>query len=81
MRVIDESNQIWFCQVYNIKFRWLKEGQIVRIRSATLEHHEKYERTFGLKNYSNIMSLPYPSLVAKNMKYDQGKAMKEVDLS
>jgi hypothetical protein len=44
-----------------------------------LEHHEKYERTFGLKNYSNIFSLPYPSLLARNMKLDSNAAMKKLD--
>lgn len=44
----------------------------MRIRSATLEHHEKYAegRSFGLKNYSNILSLPYPSKIALDMKFD-----------
>jgi hypothetical protein len=44
----------------------------VRIRSATLEHHERYAegRSFGLKNYSNILSLPYPSKIAHDMKLD-----------
>lgn len=70
IRVIDDSGEIWFSQVYNMKFRWLREGQYVRIRSATLEHHDKYERTFGLKTQSNILSLPYPSVLAKNMKFN-----------
>ena len=26
LRVIDEGNEIWFCQVLNMKFRWLREG-------------------------------------------------------
>lgn len=67
LRVIDESNEIWFVQVHNLKYMWLREGQFVRIRSATLEHHEKYTRTFGLKPYSNILSMPYPSHIAKEM--------------
>lgn len=53
-----------------MKYRWVREGQVVRIRSATLEHHDKYDRVFGDKKYSNILSLPYPSLIAKDMKYD-----------
>lgn len=36
IRVIDDSNQIWFCQLLNLKYRWVREGQVVRIRSATL---------------------------------------------
>ena len=79
VRVVDDANQIWFCQVLNMKFRWLREGQYVRIRAATLEHHDRYERTFGLKSYSNILSLPYPSLLAKNMKLDYEPEMKSLD--
>lgn len=52
---------------------------MIRIRSATLEHHEKYERVFGLKPHSNILSLPYPSLLAKDMKYDQSVVQKAED--
>ena len=83
LRVIDDSYQIWFCQVLNMKYRWLREGQYVRIRGATLEHHDRgYERTFGLKNYSNILSLPYPCHLVKGMKLDYekvDKAGKEMD--
>lgn len=63
LRVIDDSNQIWHCHVHHMKYRFLREGQYVRIRSATLEHHSKCAdgRSFGLKNHSNILSLPYPS--------------------
>ena len=31
-RVIDQSNEIWHVQVLNQKFKWLKEGNFVRIR-------------------------------------------------
>lgn len=30
-------------------------------------------KTFGLKNYSNILSLPHPSVLASSMKCDQDK--------
>jgi hypothetical protein len=62
-----------------MKYRWLREGQIVRIRSATLENYEKAFQTFGLKAYSNILSLPYPSFIGKNLKIAQNEAMKELD--
>lgn len=39
LRVIDCSNEIWHCQVLNLKYRFLREGQYIRIRAATLEHH------------------------------------------
>ncbi len=64
-----------------MKYRWLREGQYVRIRSATLEHHDKYNRTFGVKNYSNILSLPFPCQLAKSMNINQKEAMAELDKS
>jgi hypothetical protein len=72
VRVIDDSNELWHCQVLNLKYRFLREGQFVRIRAATLEHHQNSldGKTFGLKNYSNILSLPYPSALAQSMKFD-----------
>jgi hypothetical protein len=72
LRVIDSTNQIWHTQILNLKFRFLREGQYVRIRAATLEHHDRCldGRSFGLKNYSNILSLPYPSHIAQSMKID-----------
>ena len=75
LRVIDGSNEIWHCQVLNMKYRFLREGQYVRIRAATLEHHQNSfdARTFGLKNYSNILSLPVPSTLEASMIFDQEK--------
>lgn len=42
----------------------------MRIRSANLEHYDKYTRTFGVHAKSNILSLPFPCLIARNMKID-----------
>ena len=72
LRVIDDSNQIWFCQILNNKYRSLREGHFVRIRAVTLEHHQRYAegRSFGLKNHSNIMTLPFPCFLAQQMKFD-----------
>jgi hypothetical protein len=72
VRLIDDSNQLWHCQILNLKYRFLREGQYVKIRAATLEHHQNSldGKTFGLKNYSNILSLPYPSALAQSMKID-----------
>lgn len=73
LRVIDGSNELWHCQILNLKYRFLREGQYVRIRAATLEHHQNSldGKTFGLKNYSNILSLPSPSAISQSMKIDQ----------
>ncbi|TNV79559.1 hypothetical protein FGO68_gene16809 [Halteria grandinella] len=81
IRVVDASNQVWFCQVLNLKYKYLKEGQYVRIRSATLEHHEKYNegRSFGFKQYSNILSLPAQSLLVKDMAVDEKKVINDLE--
>lgn len=73
MRVIDDSNEIWHCQVYNAKYRGLCEGQYVRIRGCTLHNfaNKGYEKTFGLRNFSNILALPYPSYLAQEMMFDE----------
>jgi len=26
IRVIDESNEIWFCHILNMKYKWVREG-------------------------------------------------------
>ncbi len=70
LRLLDDSNEVWFCQHPYSHMRGLFEGQYVRIRSANLESHHKLDRTFGLKKHSNIMSLPYPCKLATDMKLD-----------
>jgi hypothetical protein len=62
-----------------MKYRWLREGQFIRIRSANLEHYSKYERTFGLKPYSNILSIPYPSLTVRKMNISSDEVSKILD--
>ena len=72
LRVIDDSDEIWHCQANNYKFRHLREGYYVRIRAATLMYHDKdYERTFGLRAFSNILCLPYPCQLAQDMLFDE----------
>ncbi len=79
IRVVDDSGEMWFGQVFTAKYRKLREGQYVRIRSACLEHHDKYERTFGVKAHSNILILPYPCQLAKDIIIDSGPIIKEAD--
>ena len=41
VRVLDESNEIWFTEIFNRKFKWLREGQYVKIKSASVYDQEK----------------------------------------
>ena len=80
MRVIDSSEEIWHCQINHAKFRWLHEGQYVRVRNASLTHHLKgYKNTFGLRKHSNILSLPYPCKLAQEMYFDEVNAVREFE--
>lgn len=71
IRVIDESGEIWHSSVYNVKYRSIKEGQYVRIRAASLVNHKGYPKTFGMRPYSNILTLPYPCKSAQQMMFDE----------
>ena len=70
-RVIDQSNEIWHVQVLNQKFKWLTEGNYVRIRQATLQNHKNYNKVFGLKSHSNILILPPNCKLSDNMYFDE----------
>jgi len=69
---MDESGEIWHSQPYNAKYRALQEGQYVRIRAANLiSHSTDYKRTFGMRPYTNILSLPEPCKLAETMHFDE----------
>lgn len=53
----------------------------MRVRSATLQHHEKYAdgRSFGLKTYSNILSLPSVCHLTQTMKIDLARQALNVE--
>jgi len=79
IRVVDSSGEIWHTQVLNQKYRFLREGQYVRIRQATLQNHKNYHRVFGMKSHTNIMTLPYPCKIAQEMYFDEEKLVSEFE--
>lgn len=83
MRVIDDSNELWHCQIYNVKYKGVREGAYVRIRGCTVMNfaNKGYERTFGLRPFSNILTLPYPSKLAQDMMFDEMSAKNEFEVS
>ena len=82
MRIIDDSNELWHCHVYNNKYKSLREGQYVRIRGCTLMNfaNKGYEKTFGLKAHSNILVLPYPCKIAQDMMFDEMSTTQEFEV-
>ena len=79
LRVIDQSGEIWHSQIHNRKFKNLKAGAFVRVRQATIQNHKGYKRVFGMKPQTNIMVLPEPSMIAKDMQLDCDKITKEYE--
>ncbi len=79
VRVIDESNEIWFTEVYPSKFKWLREGQIVKIKNASLYDQVKATQKFSLRYSSNILTIPSESQTVKMMNTKDDKAMVEAD--
>jgi hypothetical protein len=65
----------------NQKYKWLEEGQFIRVRQATLQNHMSYSRVFGLKSHSNIMILPSPSKIAEEMHILEEKLQDEGDIN
>jgi len=52
------------------------------VRAASLQnHHKGYERTFGLKNASNIMCLPYPCKLAQEMFFDELNTVRDFEVA
>ena len=82
LRLLDSSNEVWFCQGYTSRFRYVWEGAYVRIRAASIENTYKLHNTIGLKQHSNILLLPYPCKMAQDLELDDGyKSLAELDLS
>lgn len=80
IRCIDSSNEIWHCQIMNLKYKWLAEGQYIRVRQATIQNHKSYHRVFGIKSHTNIMSLPHPCKIAEEMHFQEEQLSKQMDL-
>lgn len=54
----------------------------MRIRGCTLYNfaNKGYDKTFGLRPFSNILALPYPSKLAQDMMFDEMSAKSEFEV-
>lgn len=62
---IKEGDDIWKTTTSTFKYRWLREGETVLIKDASLYGTEKDSKTFVLASKSNIMSLPHESALSQ----------------
>jgi hypothetical protein len=37
VRLADEGNEVWYTQTYRGKYKWLREGQYVKIKNASID--------------------------------------------
>ena len=78
-RMVDESNEIWFTQVFQPKYKWVREGQYVRVKGASVVGQEKESKVLTLRWASNILSIPPGSKITHLMSINEKKAMIEAE--
>jgi len=67
IRVLDESDVMWFTQIFTNKFKWLREGQTVKIKNAYVNQTIHRTRFFSMSYASNILTLPCDSKLPRSM--------------
>ena len=68
LRLRDSSNQSYNVLALKLKFPHLKQGEVVRIRSATYDETSTHKKVLLLSHYSNIMTFVSSSKLAKELK-------------
>lgn len=71
---IDVSQQIWYAEVYTNKFRWLREGQIVKVKGAS--KFKQAEGNLFMKFSTNILTIPADMKIAEDLfELDSSKSL------
>lgn len=79
IRVVDESNEVWCTQIYTSKYKWLREGQLVKIRGVNRNERELASKEFCLRFASNIITIPSESQLERALKINSDKAIIQAD--
>ena len=64
----DASGQTWYTLALKLKFPLLKAGEVVRIRSATVDETSTHKKVLVLSHYSNILVFPHNSKIGKELR-------------
>lgn len=82
IRIRDDSGETWFATILRRQFPRVLEGEVVKIRSVTVERETSRVNAIKLAPHSNIMTIVPFSEVRKNLKksisMDQTKVDKEI---
>jgi len=68
LRLKDASGQVWFTLALKLKFPLLKAGEVVRVRSATVDETSTLKKVLMLSHYSNILVFPHNSKLGKELR-------------
>lgn len=64
----DQSGQVFYTLALKLKFPHLRQGEVVRIRSATYDETATQKKVLLLSHYSNILTFVSNSKLAKEVK-------------
>jgi hypothetical protein len=67
LKLKDTSGAVFYTLALRIKFPHLKEGAVVKIRSATYDETSTHKKVLVLQHYSNIMTFISSSKMAQNV--------------
>jgi hypothetical protein len=68
LKLKDASGQTYYTLALKLKFPSLHQGDIVRVRSATVDETSTHKKVLNLSHYSNILVLPSHSKLGKELK-------------
>ena len=84
LKVRDNTGATWYTLALKLKFPHLRTGQVVRIRSATVDETSTGKNVLALSHYSNIMTMINASRLAGSVgkvsddwKADQAELAKD----
>jgi len=67
LKLRDGSGEIFFTLALKLKFPHLRQGSVVRIRSASLDETSRNKKVLVLQHYSNIMTFISTSKLASTL--------------
>jgi len=68
LKLKDQSGQVFYTLALKLKFPHLRQGEVVRIRSATYDDTATQKKVLLLSHYSNILTFVSSSKLAKEVK-------------
>jgi len=68
LRLRDGAGASWHTLALKLKFPYLRAGDVVRIRSATVDETSTTKKVLNLSHYSNILSFISTSKLSKEVK-------------